>query len=296
MNSKNVLLVILLSLIFTGAAFAEIADKDLKIQSIEDDKFSSFITVNGSSVDAKHKFFDLEKENWSIRSVVNKKSGAVAHQLYVNFTYFGSWSWFDYASDEDAKELVVTRIASDVFTCEAGCMLRETVGIALDESVLRLKMQSGYEIKVSAKNGQSHIIKVTSEQIRAQLLALANFVAPAGVMTNGDLAKLVASIPPPPSSSKVVFGIKAFDLPPSAAVIMKHEGLKGALIIDVTKGSVAEKAGLILGDTVFEFDGKPVSGSTELQKFVGTIETGKKVSIKLLRGQDLKELALEAQF
>lgn len=297
MKLKQIIPFIFLMLIFSSTTFAQVADKDLKIQSVEDDKFSSSVTINGVLVDAKHKFFDVEKENWSIRSFVNKKSGAAVHQLYVNFIYFGDWNWFDYAADEDAKTLAVNRIGSEVVSCGAGdCMMIETVGIALDEAVLRLKMQTGYEIKVSAKSGQSHIIKVTSEQIRAQMLALANFVAPAGVMTNGELAKLVASIPPPPASSKIVFGIKAFNLPPNAAVAMNHEGLKGALIIDVTKGSVADKAGLILADTVFEYDGKPVSGSNDLQKLVAATELGKKVSIKLLRGIDVKELTLEAQF
>lgn len=282
---------------FSNIAAAEVADKDLKIESILDDKFSSSVTVNGVSVDAKHKFFDLEKENWSIRSFIYKKSRNVTHQLYVTFAYFGTWNWFDYAADEDAKALPVTRIGSEVVSCGAGdCMLIETVGIALDEAVLRLKMQTGYEIKVSAKSGQSHIIKVTSEQIRAQLLAIKSIVPPSDVVTVGDIARLAATLPTSSIPSKVKLGVMFDDLPPAAAAILNREGFKAVTIFNVLQGSVAEKAGLKMADMLYEYDGKPIQGKLDLQNAVAATQVGSKVLIKVLRGKEGKEATVEAQF
>jgi hypothetical protein len=278
-------------LVLTHPAFSEVADKDLKIQSIQNDKFSQAITINGSVLSV-NPFAGISR-SWFIRSFYDKESHVAAHQLYVKISYLGDWNFFNFADDENARSLKVNNIGSRINDCTGMCDFDETVGVDLDESTLRAKAQAGYEIKLSAKSGESFVLKISSEQIRAQLLAIEQFAKP-GEISIDEFYKKGPQLPSIPS--KAMFGVNFLDLPPSAAVAMHHEGLKAALIVKVNPGSVADKAGVKMADTIFEFDGKPVDGALGLQKAVAAIEPGKKVSFKLLRGKDSEELTLNAQF
>jgi len=66
--------------------------------------------------------------------------------------------------------------------------------------------------------------------------------------------------------------------------------VEGALLNQVTKDSVAEKAGLRNGDIVLRFDGKPVRRAGELPFIVGLIMPGSMVNVDLVR--DGKPLSL----
>jgi S1-C subfamily serine protease len=101
----------------------------------------------------------------------------------------------------------------------------------------------------------------------------------------------------PPSSSstgKAVLGVMGVDLPPSIALGLHRENMKGVLVTNVIAGAVSDKAGIKVGDIVYEFDGKPLGKFSELQKIVSETDIGRKVTVKLLRGE--KELSLDAQF
>lgn len=100
-----------------------------------------------------------------------------------------------------------------------------------------------------------------------------------------------------PSSMKkdrVVFGVNVIDLPPSIAIGLRRENLKAALVVAINPASVSEKAGIEVGDVIFEFDGKPINKYADLQKAVSETDIGKKVIVKLFRGEN--ELSLVAQF
>ncbi len=63
-------------------------------------------------------------------------------------------------------------------------------------------------------------------------------------------------------------------------------GLKkpeGALVSEVTKDSPADKAGLLPGDIVLSFNGKPVPFSSALPPLVGVIKPGDSVNARVLR-------------
>ena len=58
----------------------------------------------------------------------------------------------------------------------------------------------------------------------------------------------------------------------------------GILIIDVNRGSVAQKAGIIVGDIVTEVDGRPIELLTDLQAAVSARTANSAAAIKLYRG------------
>lgn len=69
----------------------------------------------------------------------------------------------------------------------------------------------------------------------------------------------------------------------------EHTGLEnrdGALIQNVGEDSPAEQAGLQVEDVIIEYEGEPVSGSSDLQAKVAATEPGKKARLKVLRYED----------
>jgi len=63
---------------------------------------------------------------------------------------------------------------------------------------------------------------------------------------------------------------------------------KGALVVDVTKASPADKAGILTGDIILVFDGKEVAAMRKLPRIVAETPVGKKVDVVLLR-KDTKQ-------
>lgn len=95
-------------------------------------------------------------------------------------------------------------------------------------------------------------------------------------------------------NSKVVFGVSFVDLPSAAALAINRENLKAVLVLVVTPSSISDKAGVKVGDVIYEFDGKKIEKNLDLQKAVTETDIGKKVTVKLIRQGG--ELNLEAQF
>jgi S1-C subfamily serine protease len=61
----------------------------------------------------------------------------------------------------------------------------------------------------------------------------------------------------------------------------------------IQKASAAEKAGLKVGDTILEVEGKPVVSMAQVKHIIGPKYEGDKIAIKYKRGNDTKETKLE---
>ena len=102
------------------------------------------------------------------------------------------------------------------------------------------------------------------------------------------------SAPTSSSKDKAVFGVQVVDLPASIALGLHRENLKAALVLAVFPNSISDKSGIKVGDVIYEFDGKPIEKFTDLQKAVTETDVGRKVLVKLLRGE--QKLSIDAQF
>ena len=67
--------------------------------------------------------------------------------------------------------------------------------------------------------------------------------------------------------------------------VEKLDKPRGALVVSVASGSPSDKAGLLSGDIILEFDGKEITEMKELPKIVAQTVVGKKVSVKIWRNQ-----------
>jgi len=78
-------------------------------------------------------------------------------------------------------------------------------------------------------------------------------------------------------------GVKIQNLTPELAASFGLKGANGALVSSVEKGGPAEKAGLLPGDVILKFNGKPVGDSGELPGLVVETKPGTSVSLQILR-------------
>jgi S1-C subfamily serine protease len=67
---------------------------------------------------------------------------------------------------------------------------------------------------------------------------------------------------------------------------------EGALVSDVVEGSPAEKAGLLNGDLIIEFEGTRVKNSVHIRQLIENKSAGEKVKLKIIRSGQPKELTV----
>jgi len=82
-------------------------------------------------------------------------------------------------------------------------------------------------------------------------------------------------------------GVRIQEVTKEIAEVEKLEKPAGALVASVSENSPADKAGIIAGDIILEFDGKKVKTMRTLPKLVAQTEVGKKVVLKIWRNQKL---------
>ena len=82
-------------------------------------------------------------------------------------------------------------------------------------------------------------------------------------------------------------GVRIQEVTKEIAEVEKLEKPQGALVASVSENSPADKAGVIAGDIILEFDGKEVDTMRKLPKLVAQTEVGKKVILKIWRNQKL---------
>ena len=90
-----------------------------------------------------------------------------------------------------------------------------------------------------------------------------------------------------------ILGVAAQDLTEDLAKGFGIKEKKGAIIIEVEKGSIAEKHGLKVGDIVIEMNGKKIKNSLALKNEIGLTEVGTKIKLKVISNKIIKNIVLE---
>ncbi len=85
-------------------------------------------------------------------------------------------------------------------------------------------------------------------------------------------------------------GVLIQQITPEIAEGLEIKGVKGVLVADVTPDSPAEKAGIVRGDIIVDFNGKEVDEVTELTTMVAGMVPGSQVNVKLIRDGEEKDV------
>jgi membrane-associated protease RseP (regulator of RpoE activity) len=85
-------------------------------------------------------------------------------------------------------------------------------------------------------------------------------------------------------------GVSIQDMTPKLARSMETKRDRGALVIEVTKESPAELAGVKENDIITEFDGKKIADADDLRSLVRKTKAGSKVALVVSRKDESKTL------
>jgi serine protease Do len=85
-------------------------------------------------------------------------------------------------------------------------------------------------------------------------------------------------------------GVAIADLDPSSAKVYNHK--KGALVLDVSHDTPAEKYGIKRGDLIYAINGKKITDRTSLQNVVASFKPNQKVTISLERNKKNLDLQI----
>jgi len=106
-------------------------------------------------------------------------------------------------------------------------------------------------------------------------------------LKNPTAVQAPAPLPPP---ARLDFGISGLPVAPSADAPNRA----GVLVVGVSPASIAQKAGIITGDIIYEFDGHPIRSTGDLQAAVAASAARLTARIRLYRGTEA--VTLEAHF
>jgi serine protease Do len=80
-------------------------------------------------------------------------------------------------------------------------------------------------------------------------------------------------------------GVRIQDVTKEIAEVEKLDKPRGALVASVAENSPSEKAGIIAGDIILEFNGQRINQMKELPAIVARTQVGKKVEVKIWRNK-----------
>ena len=150
-----------------------------------------FIAFVGPRQQHAATFLGVDGTNfYALRSWLDNKTGEVAHQLYVEDSYFGAPLNWTGAHDRENQPLRFIAISRNQITCEEGCSYADEFAAALPEDYLRAH-RNGMTVVFTNSDGRTLPVSVTPTQVMAELAAVDTVRAVA--------AKAAANPPVPPA-------------------------------------------------------------------------------------------------
>jgi hypothetical protein len=216
-----------------------------------------------------------------LRGTIDDKTGQRSFQVDAFLIYSGNWRSYEtaaYSTVNGTQSVPLQKLGSEVANCAVGeCTYTERIAFPIDEQLLR-REAAGYapgspamwSFKLIPIKGPAYEGALSSAEI-AGLLAKVDEYTHALPAVKAQSAS---------AALKLDFGIAGMPV----AAPEDHPNRAGVLITGVDRGSVAQKSGIIIGDILFEFDGRPIKEPAELQAAVSACAAHAMVAIKVYRG------------
>ena len=289
-------------LILCGLGNAVLA-KDPALLSLSMEHFRDTAAVTNEPLDAK---LTISTQNgfvehsgpmhmvWHdefLTAEIDKKTGAKSFQVHEEISYGGSWRFYEnatYQSVNGPRSAPAVHISKEAANCSVGdCLYTEHVAFPVDEESLRRLAAAHvpgkpvmWSYKLLAKSGPAYTGGLSSAEIAGFLAKVDEF---------GDASARMGARPAraPGGLDLGVGGL-------AVAATEDHPARAGVLIIAVSRGSVAQKTGIIVGDILYEFNGRKIAALDDLAAAVAASGPDSAVPIKLFRGTD--SISMTARF
>ncbi len=152
-----------------AAALAGCAAPAPKAPTVQDSEFDALRTIAGR--DVRIEGDPKGAHTFRVRAFVDKKSGAVAWQLYASLHYTGdAWRLYQSASFEDATQAPLQRLSTDVSCTRYFCSYTEIVGVMLPSDRIT---KAPLRVRLNARQGIPVLVTIPAEYV-AELAAIAS--------------------------------------------------------------------------------------------------------------------------
>jgi hypothetical protein len=216
--TKNVIAAAILAAALGGCSLLPLTNEKLSPQPGADqvemtkEQGGKFLAFVGPKLQHTEAFLGVEDTNYfCLRSWLDTRNGEVAHQVYVEDSYYGASYRWDGAHDADNKTLRFIPISRNEITCDLGCAYADEFAAALPEDLLRAHKDSGLAVTFTAATGKTLTVNVPGRLIAMELIAVdqtlaalaANAKAAQAAQPAPDSAPAPAPAPTPGAAAPV---------------------------------------------------------------------------------------------
>ena len=301
---------VLPALFILAIGTAQAKDPDLLSLSVEHFKDTATVTDNppdAVTISTENGYKEKRgplRTVWNdefLEGIIDKNSGRKSFLVSASITYTGnprSYTTASYQAPQGPRSVPVTLTRLNQSFCGAGeCTNTEYLTFPVDEAMLRqlaaepvAGKHSLWPFKLAAKSGPDYRGGFSNAEIAGLLARVDDYrpglpAATAIAATSGAAAAVTAT-----TSLAQDFGVAGV----AVAAAADHPDRAGVLIIAVNGGSVAQRAGIIIGDILYEFNGHPIRTPAQLQAAVVASAANTAAAIKLFRGTEVT--AVSARF
>jgi hypothetical protein len=208
--------------------------------------------------------------------IVNRKAGHETFEIISVITYRGSRRTYGQAKLQGTSGAVTVptaHIKTSSLNCPTGeCTYTDELSFPVEESLLRQ-----LAAHAAAKPELWHYTLLEPTGNYTGELSTAEI---AGFLAKVD--EYTGAAPPPPAAvaAKPELGIGGLRVDATP----QNPSRYGVLVTAVVPGSVADKAGIIVGDIVSELAAHPIKGPADLQSVMAAIPASSGITFKIYRG------------
>ncbi len=226
-----------------------------------------------------------------LTALIDDRTGGKSFRIDVSITYNGarrSYTGANLDAMTGPKAVMPTLVTTETANCALGdSIYTDHLRIPVDEALLR-RLAAGYApgkaallpFRLIARAGPDYRGQLSNAEI-AGLLAKVD---------GQSLESSAAGSETPVTLRRLDFGISGIAVSSAAGMADRA----GILVISVNGGSVAQQAGLITGDIVYQMDGHPTRSLADLEAAITGSAPHSTATIRIFRG--LKDMPLKAQF